>query len=305
MHEGNTRAIVAAFAANLGIAGAKLGGFLFTGAASMLAEAVHSAADCGNQGLLLLGASRAKREPTQVHPFGHGPERYFWAFVVAVVLFTVGGVFAIVEGIEKLKHPQPLESPLVAIAILAIAIVLESGSLLVALREAQPLRGESSLWSFIRHTKAAELPVILLEDIAALLGLVLALLGVSLSMLTGEPRFDALGSIAIGSLLAAVAFVVASKMRSLLIGESASSADQTAIRQALLEGTRLRRIIHLRTLHLSPDELLVAVKAEFDREIGFAELAQEIDRVEQRVRARVQESCVIYIEPDVWHDPKA
>jgi cation diffusion facilitator family transporter len=240
-----------------------------------------------------------------VHPFGHGPERYFWAFVVAVVLFTVGGLFAIVEGIEKLKHPQPLESPLVAIAILGIAIVLESGSLFVALREAQPLRGESSLWSFIRHTKAAELPVILLEDIAALLGLVLALLGVSLSMLTGEPRFDALGSIAIGSLLAAVAFVVASKMRSLLIGESASSADQTAIRQALLEGTRLRRIIHLRTLHLSPDELLVAVKAEFDREIGFAELAQEIDRVEQRVRARVQESCVIYIEPDVWHDPKA
>jgi cation diffusion facilitator family transporter len=302
MHEGNSKAIVAAFAANLGIAAAKLVGFAFTGAASMLAEAVHSLADCGNQGLLLLGAARAKRGPTSAHPFGHGRERYFWAFVVAVVLFILGGVFAITEGVAKLRHPHPLQSPLLALAILVFATVLETLSLRTALREASALRGEGSLWRFIHETKAAELPVILLEDMAALVGLLLALAGVSLSMLTGDARVDALGSIAIGVLLTLVAIVLASKMRSLLVGEAASATSVVEIRDALLRDSRLRRIIHLRTVHLSPDELLIAVKAEFDREITFAELAAEIDRVERRVRERLSESCVIYIEPDVWHD---
>jgi cation diffusion facilitator family transporter len=301
MHEGKSKAIIAAFAANLGIAAAKLVCFAFTGAASMLAEAVHSLADCGNQGLLILGTARAKRGPTPEHPFGHGPERYFWAFVVAVVLFAVGGVFAIFEGLEKIRHPRALESPWLAVAVLGLGVVLESWSLRTALREVRALHGAGSLLRFIRTTKAAELPVILLEDLAALAGLSLALSAVGLTMLTGDERLDGLGSVSIGLLLSLVSFVLASKMRSLLIGESASLATLAEIREALLEGQRLRRIIHLRTVHLSPDELLIAAKVEFDPAISFAELAQEIDLVEQRVRARVAQSCVIYIEPDVWH----
>jgi cation diffusion facilitator family transporter len=303
MHEGTSKAIVAAFAANLGIALAKLVGFALTSATSMLAEAVHSFADCGNQALLVLGSARGKRAPTATHPFGHGRERYFWAFVVAVVLFMLGGVFAIVEGTHKLLHPHPLESPLIAVAILVFATIAESFSLRTALAEVEHERGELSLWQFIRETKAAELPVILLEDVAALLGLLFALAGVCLSMLTGDPRIDGLGSIAIGVLLTLVAVVLATKMRSLLMGEAASDAVLVQIREALLEGPRLRRIIHLRTMHLSPEELLVALKAEFDPALSFAELAAEIDRVERRVRERVSERCVIYIEPDVWHDP--
>lgn len=305
MDAGSSKAVVAAFAANLGIALSKLVAFTLTGATSMLAEAVHSFADCGNQGLLILGASRAKRAPSEVHPFGFGRERYFWAFVVAVVLFALGGVFAMVEGVEKILHPKPLEQPAIAFGILGFAIALESVSLRTALREARALYGRGSLLAFIKETKAAELPVILLEDLAALAGLVLALLGVGAAVISGDARADGLGSIAIGVLLSWVAFVLASKMRSLLVGESASADRVEAIRRALLAGGRLRRVIHLRTVHLSPDELLVAVKAEFDREIAFPDLAEEIDRVERRVRAEVPESCVIYIEPDVWHDPPA
>jgi cation diffusion facilitator family transporter len=270
----------------------------------MLAEAVHSLADCGNQALLTLGGARARRAPTSQHPFGHGRERYFWAFVVAMMLFAVGGGFAIFEGIDKLRHPHPLQSPLIAIAILGFSIVAESWSLRVALREARANRAESSWWEFIRKTKAAELPVILLEDVAALIGLVLALAGVGLSMLTGDPRLDGAGSIAIGVLLTLVAAVLATEMRSLLMGEAASETDVSNIRAALLQSPRLRRIIHLRTMHLSPEELLVAVKAEFAAELSFSELAAEIDRVEQNIRASVSRTCVIYIEPDVWHDPE-
>jgi cation diffusion facilitator family transporter len=304
MHEGDTKAVAAAFAANLGIAVAKLIGFALTSATSMLAEAVHSLADCGNQALLALGGKRSRRAPTSEHPFGHGRERYFWAFVVAMMLFAVGGGFAIFEGIDKLRHPHPLQSPLIAIAILAFSIAAESWSLRVALREARANRAESSWWEFIRKTKAAELPVILLEDIAALIGLGLALAGIGLSMLTGDARLDAAGSIAIGVLLTLVAGVLATEMRSLLMGEAASEADVSKIRAALLESPRLRRIIHLRTMHLSPEELLVGVKAEFAPELSFTELAAEIDRVEQNVRASVSRTCVIYIEPDVWHDPE-
>jgi len=301
-HAGNTKAVAVALSANLGIAIAKLVGFAFTSATSMLAEAVHSFADCGNQVLLMIGGARAKRAPTSTHPFGHGRERYFWAFVVAMLLFAVGGGFAILEGIEKVLHPKPLQDANVAVGILGFALLAESWSLRVALSEARPQRGERSWWQFIRQTKAAELPVILLEDVAALLGLMLALLGVGLSVATGDPRMDGLGSIAIGALLTLVAFVLATKMRSLLLGEAASDEDVEGIRAALLDGPRLRRIIHLRTMHLGPEELLVAVKAEFDPSISFAELGAEIDRVEQKVRERVSPRCVIYIEPDVWHD---
>ena len=223
MHEGSRRAIVAAFAANLGIAIAKFGAFAFTGAASMLAEAVHSVADTGNQALLFLGSARARRAPTDEHPFGFGRERYFWAFVVALVLFSVGALFAVGEGIEKILHPHELESPYVAIAVLAVSIALETASFITARREANLLRRGESWVSFIRHTKNPELPVVLLEDLGALAGLLIAGAGIGLAIATGDPRFDAAGSIAIGVLLGGIAVVLAVEMKSLLIGEAATS----------------------------------------------------------------------------------
>ncbi len=294
------RAIIAAFLANLGIALLKFVGFVITGAASMLAESVHSVADTGNQGLLLIGGRRGRRGPTEEHPFGYGQERYFWAFLVAVVLFTLGSLFALFEGTQKLLDPHELESPPVAIAILLGAIVLESWSLRTAVTEALKIRGDRSWWSFIRRTKNPELPVVLLEDLGALIGLTFALIGIGLAVLTGNARFDALGSIAIGLLLGVIAVVVGSEMRSLLIGEAASSRVVATIRETL-EGTEgVRRLIHLRTLHLGPDELLVAAKVELDKELSVTEVAETVDRAERRLREAVEVELVIYLEPDVY-----
>ncbi|MBI5479555.1 MAG: cation transporter [Deltaproteobacteria bacterium] len=303
MKEGSRRAIIAAFLANLGIAAAKFVGFAFTGAASMLAEAVHSLADTGNQGLLFLGGARARKSADEEHPFGHGHERYFWGFVVAMVLFTMGALFAIYEGIEKLRTPHALESPGWAVGILTVAIVLEGLSFRTAIKEARALRGGESWWQFIRHTKTPELPVVLLEDTGALIGLVLALAGIGLALLTGNPRFDAMGSIAIGCLLGTIAAVLAVEMRSLLIGESAGPRDVAAVRAAITGAPRVRRIIHLRTLHLGPEELLVAVKVEFDPTLTIAELGHAIDAVEARIRASVPIAKLIYLEPDVFRPP--
>jgi cation diffusion facilitator family transporter len=297
-----TRAIIAAFLANLGIAVLKFIGFLVTGAASMLAESIHSVADTGNQGLLILGGRRGRHAPDEEHPFGYGRERYFWAFLVAVVLFTVGSLYALYEGVEKLLHPHELTSPPVAIAILLAAIVLESWSLRTAVREASPLRGDRSWWSFIRHTKSPELPVVLLEDVGALTGLVFAVLGIGLAVLTGNARFDALGSVAIGLLLGVIAVVVGTEMRSLLIGEAATPRDVAAIRQAL-EGTDgVRRLIHLRTMHLGPDELLVAAKLELDPSFTFAQVTEAINQAEARIRGAVNLTGLIYLEPDVYRE---
>jgi cation diffusion facilitator family transporter len=264
MQEGSRRAIVAAFLANLGIAIAKFVGFAITGAASLLAEALHSVADTGNQALLFLGGARARRRPTPEHPFGYGRERYFWAFVVALMLFSLGGLFAVYEGIDKLLHPHQLESVAIALAVLSVAIVLESLSFRTAFVEAAAVKGEESWWSFIRRSKSPELPVVLLEDTGALLGLGLAFVGVSLAEVTGNPRWDAVGSIGIGILLVVIAIVLAAEMKSLLIGESATAQTESAIRAAIGDGPEVRRIIHLRTLHLGPDELLVAAKVELD-----------------------------------------
>jgi cation diffusion facilitator family transporter len=297
-----TRAIIAAFLANLGIAVLKFIGFLVTGAASMLAESVHSVADTGNQGLLILGGRRGRHAPDEEHPFGYGRERYFWAFLVAVVLFTVGSLYALYEGVEKLLHPHELTNPPVAIGILLGAIVLESWSLRTAVRESNPLRGDRSWWSFIRHTKSPELPVVLLEDVGALTGLVFAVLGIGLAVLTGNARFDALGSVAIGLLLGVIAVVVGTEMRSLLIGEAATPRDVAAIRQAL-EGTDgVRRLIHLRTMHLGPDELLVAAKLELDPSFTFAQVTEAINQAEARIRGAVNLTGLIYLEPDVYRE---
>ncbi len=302
MQEGSRRAIVAAFVANLGIAATKLAAYLVTGAASMLAEAVHSLADTGNQGLLILGGSLARREATPQHPFGYGRERYFWAFVVALVLFSLGAVFAIAEGVAKLRDPHELSDPFWAIGVLLVAIALESWSLRTALREANRVRGDAGLLAFVRRSKSPELPVVLLEDLGALLGLVFALAAVLLAVVTGDARFDAAGSIAIGSLLGAIAWVLAREMRSLLLGEAAAPGTQQAIRESLGEGSDVKRLIHLRTLHLGPEELLVAAKVEFDASLAFAELARSIDAAEARIRARVPEARVIFLEPDVHRD---
>jgi cation diffusion facilitator family transporter len=304
MKEGSRRAIVAAFFANLGIAIAKFIGFALTGAASMLAEAIHSVADTSNQGLLLLGGSRAKRAPTPTHPFGHGRERYFWSFAVAMVLFSLGSLFALYEGVEKLRHPHELESPEIAVGILVLAVVFEIFSFRTAVRESRHAKGDESWWGFIRHSKSPELPVVLLEDLGALVGLVLALFGVGLAELTGNPRFDAVGSMAIGVLLGVIAVTLMVEMKSLLIGESASPAVQERIRQVMASGEGVRQVIHFRTQHLGPDELLVGAKLEFDSELDAQGICECINEVEAAVRAAVPEARVMYLEPDISRRPR-
>ena len=297
--EGSARAVVAAFLANLGIALAKFVAFAVTGAASMLAEGVHSVADTGNQGLLFVGARRARKPPSPKHPFGHGRERYFWSFVVAVVLFTAGSLFALLEGVEKLRHPHRLESPVWAVGTLAIAFVLESFSLRTAVRESREIKGDLGWSAFIHHAKVPELPVVLLEDTGALLGLGFALVGVGLAEITGNPRFDAVGSVAIGGLLGVIAFVLAHEMKSLLIGEAAAPDVQRRI-CAALEGTAgVGRVIHLRTEHLGPDDLLVVAKIAVDPQMPAGETAAVIDRAEAAVRADVPEARLMFLEPDV------
>lgn len=297
--EGHGKAVVAALLANLGIAVMKFVGFAFTGSGSMLAEAVHSVADTGNQILLLLGGRRAQRAPDEAHPFGFGRERFFWAFIVALMLFSVGALFSIGDGIEKLVHPHDLESPQWAIVILIGAMALETVSFRTAMREARPIKGSKSWWQFIRMAKNPELPVVLLEDTAALTGLSIALLAVIGAAVTDEAAFDAVGSLAIGALLGVVAVVLAIEMRSLLLGEAAAPEVQRSIVDAIERDERVRRLIHLRTEHLGPDEVLVAAKIDFDPDLSIRELAQVIDDIEAAVRHDVPEASVMYLEPDV------
>jgi len=300
VHEGSRRAILAAFIANLGIALAKLVGFLLTGSASLLAECLHSVADTGNQGLLMLGGHRAKLGESSQHQFGRGRERYFWAFVVALVLFSLGGVFALFEGYEKLRHPHTVENAVVGYIILGIAIVLESFSLRTAVHESSGRRAPSvSWWGFIRRSKEPELPVVLLEDTGALLGLFFALSGLVLAQVTGNGRWDALGSMAIGALLVAIAITLAVEMKSLLIGEAATPEMQHAIADAITGAPNVGRLIHMRTEHLAPDEVLLAAKVEFDGSLTVRELSAAIDEVEAHVRTAVPAVSLIYLEPDV------
>ncbi len=300
MTEGSKKAIFAAFFANLGIAIAKFVGFLITSSAGLLAESIHSLADTGNQGLLMLGGKRAARQPDAEHSFGYGRERYFWAFVVAVVLFSVGGMFALYEGISKLRHPHEVENLGVAIAILVFAICLESYSLRTAYREAKAHKDpDDSWWQFIRHEKAPELPVVLLEDIGAEIGLFMALTGVLLAHFTEEPRWDALGSIGIGVLLVVIAITLAIEMKGLLIGESASPDNVDQISAALTATPNVRGVIHMKTQHIGPDELIVAAKLEFDPAISIPELAASIDAAERAIRAAVPIAKLIYLEPDL------
>jgi cation diffusion facilitator family transporter len=302
MHEGGAKAIIAAFLANLGIAVAKLVGFAFTGSASMLAEAIHSAADTTNQGLLMLGRRKARQPATPDHPFGYGRERFFWSFVVALVIFSFGSVFALFEGIDKVRKPHELNSVWWAVAILLFAIALESYSFRTAIVESRPIKGNLSWWGFIRRSRVPELPVLLLEDFGALLGLTFALVGIALAELTGNARFDALGSIAIGVLLACIAAILVVEMKSLLIGESATRAQRELIANAIIDHPKTAKLIHMRTEHLGPEELLVGAKIEFVDCMEAPTLAAAIDDVELAIRTAVPDARVIYIEPDIFRE---
>jgi len=292
-------AVVAALLANLGIAVAKFAGFVVTGASSMLAEAFHSVADSGNQAMLLFGGRVARRGPDSNHPFGHGRVRYFAAFLVAVVLFTLGSLFSFYEGFQKLRHPHELESPAVALAILVVALVLEGLSLRTAVRAASPMRGQQSWWSFIRTTKQPELAVVLLEDTAAEVGLGFALLGVGLSAITGDGLYDALGTLAIGGLLAVVAVVLGVEMYSLLLGEAASPEEQEAVQRTIASTPGVARLIQLRTMHLGPEELLVAARVELDPSLSADDAARVIDQAQADLRAAVPTARIIYLEPEL------
>ncbi|HEX5118780.1 MAG TPA: cation diffusion facilitator family transporter [Pseudonocardiaceae bacterium] len=295
---GGTRAVVAALAANAGIAVAKFIGFAVTGSSSLLAESVHSVADTANQGLLLLGRRTSRRSATRNHPFGFGRERYFYAFVVALLLFTLGAVFALYEGVHKVLDPHPLDNPLVAIIILGVAVVLEGFSFRTAIGESRELKGGATWWRFVRDAKIPELPVVLAEDSGALIGLMFALLGVILSVTTGNPVWDGVGTLAIGALLAVIALVLIIETKSLLIGEGAGPDLLDQITGELARD-HVERVIHIRTQFLSPDELLVAAKIAFVPELPLREVAQAIDAAEARVRAKVPLAKLIYLEPDL------
>jgi cation diffusion facilitator family transporter len=272
---------------------------VITGSGSMLAEAGHSFADCGNQGLLLFGARRADRSPDEHHPFGHTRERYFAAFLVAIILFTFGAGFAAYEGIHKLADPHVVESPGVAIAILIVAVGLETFSLRTAVRSASPLRAGRAWWRFIRESKHADLSVVLLEDTAALVGLVLALAGVSLAAATGDSAWDAIGTLAIAALLATIAVVLATETKSLLIGEAASPEETETIRRMISTGDTFDGVVHLRTEHRGPDEILIAAKVAVAPGARADAIAKAIDEAEARIRAAIPHARYIFIEPDI------
>ncbi|MFC4115449.1 cation diffusion facilitator family transporter [Nonomuraea zeae] len=296
---GGTKAIIAALSANLAIAVAKFVAAAFTGSSSMLAEGIHSVADSGNQVLLLVGGKRAARASTKEHPFGYGRERYFYAFVVAVVLFTIGAAFSIYEGVHKLSDPKGVDQPIWAFAVLIFAIIAEAFSFRTAIKESNAVRGKQSWVAFIRRSKSPELPVILLEDLGALLGLIFALFGVTMAVITGDGMWDGIGTLMIGVLLAVIAVVLAMETKSLLVGEGATPEMEQQIRDALESAPEVDRIIHMRTLHLGPEELLVGAKIAVARNDTAGEVARGIDEAERRIREAVPIARVIYLEPDL------
>ncbi|MEU8216113.1 cation diffusion facilitator family transporter [Micromonospora taraxaci] len=298
---GGTKAIVAALLANVGIAVTKFIAFLLSGSSSMLAEAVHSVADSGNQGLLLLGGKRAKRAATPEHPFGYGRERYIYAFIVSIVLFSIGGLFALYEAYHKWHDPHGITSwHWLPVVVLVVAIVMESFSFRTAIKESNHIRGNQSWVRFIRRAKAPELPVVLLEDFGALVGLVFALFGVSMTLITGNGEWDAAGTAMIGILLVAIAVVLAIETKSLLLGEGAEASELAAIERAVTDGPEVERIIHMKTLYLGPEELMVAAKIAVPEWESAHDLARGINAVEARIRAAVPIARVIYLEPDVY-----
>ena len=298
---GGTRAILAAMFANIGIAVTKFIAFLLTSSSSMLAESIHSVADASNQALLLLGGKRARRAATPEHPFGFGRERYIYAFIVAIVLFSLGGLFALYEGWHKLQDPHPIDAwKWVPILVLVVAIGLESFSFRTAIVESNHIRGDQTWVQFVRRAKAPELPVVLLEDLGALVGLVLALFGVGLTLITDNGVWDGIGTVCIGVLLVLIAVILALETKSLLVGEAATPEQVQKIQDALAAEPLVERVIHMRTMHLGPDELIVGAKITFNHTDSAAEVARAIDSAERRIRAAVPIARIIYLEPDIY-----
>jgi cation diffusion facilitator family transporter len=297
--EGGMKAVVAALLANVGIAISKFVAFAFTGSSSMLSEAIHSVADSGNQVLLLVGNKRSKKAPDAQHQFGYGRRRYVYGFIVSIVLFLVGGLFSLYEGFHKFQHPEDLSDAWIAFLVLGIAIVLEGFSFRTAVREANRARGKRSLFRFLRDARQPELPVILLEDLGALVGLVFALFGVSMAVATGDGRWDGLGAMAVGTLLVVIAIFLAFEMAAMLVGESALPEEDAAIRAALASSPLVDRVIHVRTLHVGPDELLVGAKIAISKSDTGAEIAAGIDDAEARLRAAVPSAVYVFLEPDL------
>ncbi|CAN5452452.1 cation diffusion facilitator family transporter [soil metagenome] len=302
---GGNKAIVAAMVANLGIAITKLIAAVFSGSGAMLAEAVHSFADTANQVLLLIGGRRSRKEADEEHPFGYGRARFLYGFLVSIILFTVGGAYSVYEGVHKLQHPEPLSVVWLPIAVILISIVLESFSLRTARRESLPFKGTGSWVQFVRRAKGPELPIVLLEDTAALTGLVFALLGVGLTIITGDPLFDAIGTLFIGALLILVALILGIETKSLLLGEGASPENVATIRDAINANATVESLVHMKTLYLGPDELMVAAKVAFPPATRLVDIATAIDTLEADIRARIPAARVIYIEPDLYHPPSA
>ena len=306
--EGGTRAVVAALTANIFIAVTKFGAWVLTGASSMLAEAIHSVADSGNQVLLLVGGKRATREATPEHPFGYGRERYVFGFIVAVVLFSVGGLFALYEAYHKYEEVHAGEPNgllegrwwWVPLVVLTAAIIAESFSFRTAIVESNKVRGKQSWGRFIRRAKAPELPVILLEDFAALLGLVFALFGVGMTLITQNGYFDVIGTAAIGVLLVLVAITLAIETKSLLLGEAAGLDSIARIETALTGTSGVERIIHMKTLHLGPEEILVAAKIGVSASASAGDVAETIDRAEVAIREAEPMVTALYLEPDIY-----
>jgi cation diffusion facilitator family transporter len=295
----STRAILVALGANVGVAVAKCVGFLVTGSSSLLAEAVHSLADSSNQALLLLGQRAARKQATALHPFGYGRSRYFWSFVVALVLFTLGSMFAFYEGYHKIVYRSELTEPAVALGILLVAIGLETFSFRTAIIESRPLKGRANWWHFIRNSRNPELPVVLLEDSGALIGLALALAGVGLTVATGNPMWDGIGTLGIGLLLGVASIILMVEMHSLLIGEGATATQTQAIRFAVEATKHIDRLIYLRTQYLGPDDMLVAVRMSVRPHLELATLAATIDTAKANIRAAVPSATVIYLEPNL------
>jgi cation diffusion facilitator family transporter len=299
---GGTRAVLAALFANMGIAVAKFVAFIFTGASSMLAEAIHSAADSGNQALLLLGGKLSRREASNRHPFGYGRERYFWSFIVALVIFSIGATFAIYEGIDKIRHPHEIDAPIWAFTVLSLGIVLESFSFRTAIAESRLVKGTSSWYRFIRQSRTPELPVVLLEDFGALIGLALALSALAIAVIWEAPIWDGIGTLSIGAVLAAIAVALAVEMKSLLIGEGLTKKDNEAVIEEIEKTEGVNRLIHIRTQYLGPEEVLIGVKAEFQNHLSIDSLRKVIDSLEANIKAVVPAAGPIYVEPGSSQD---
>ena len=297
--EGGTKAVVAALLANTGIAISKFVAFAITGSTSMLSEAIHSVADALNQVLLLIGGKRSRRVADDKYQFGYGRVRYVYGFMVAIVLFMVGGVYSLYEGWHKWSHPEPVTDHWVAIGVLSIAIVLEILSFRTAIIETNKVRGKRSFAKFIKDARQPELPVILLEDFGALIGLVFALIGVSAAVISGDGRWDGMGAMAIGSLLIVIAVILVREMSGMLVGEGALPEEYDAVQAALESAPLVERVIHLRTLHVGPHALLVGAKIAIAKTDSAEEIARGIDEAERLLRIAVPSAKYVFLEPDL------